>query len=750
MWGTSALVIGCAFGAGAFATGMRGSVPAWLLLGGGAALVAAVVVRLAAFLSDGLAMQREMGELLDRIDEGFVAITREGRFLYLNKKVEAMTGCDREQLIGTLVLEEYPELVRSVAGHKIRQSMADGQPRSDVSYYPRFDAWWSIDVHPSPEGVTLLMSDVTESHLAERRMRLHAAALRATTDMVVITDVHQVVEYVNEAFVAITGYSATEVVGKRLYDISSVDANRAVLEHALPGLLEGHPWRGSVLNQRKDGSFYPEELTITPILGEQGETTHFVVMKRDRTEWKRREEQITALTERDQLTGLVNRDAFVRELNAAASSATDRASGAVLVLDIDRFHLLNDTLGHELGDRLLKEVATLLAHSVRHSDVVSRVGGDQYAVLLRRGSAGDALTLGARLREKVSRLRMADGGRELSPSASAGIAILDGSSPGAEVLRRADVACNAAKLHGGNRVERYLAEEEELTAAALDGEWVARVKDALDDGRLVLYYQPIASLRTGEILHHEVLVRLVEDGGTVITAGAFMAAVERHGLVSEIDRFVVRSALERVARERAQGKVLRLTVNLSALGFHDDTMLEFICGQLADLQVDPTQIVFEITETAAIADLDRARRFIETLREVGCRFALDDFGSGLSSFAYLRSLPVDYIKIDGAFVKNLDDDLVNQLVVSSINEIAHFLQIPTVAEGVEDAGTQRVLREMGVDLAQGFFLGRPGPDPVDRVLDEAAAGLSGSQRSSNGHLAGAPSTTPESPMGTVR
>lgn len=680
------------------------------------AVFAAIVIwRLALLMLRAEKTRTNMEQVLDRIDDGFVALDRDGRFTYVNRRVEEMFGRDRGAVVGKLMADEYPQLLRTPAGRKVGEAMLSQEPTTDVSYYPEFGAWWRIQIYPSPEGASLFLSDVTEAHLAEQRMRLHTAALESAADMVIITNTDHVVEYVNEAFVIATGYQVDEAVGRRLAELSSLDANRSFLEEGLPTALKGEPWRGGVLNQRKDGTFYPEELAITPILDDDGACTHFVVIKRDRTEWKQREDHITALSQYDQLTGLTNRDVFTQELAVAAVTANEGSLGAVLHFDIDHFHLLNDTLGHEAGDSLLCEIAALLRRGVRHTDVVSRVGGDQFAALLRRASPGEAVALGNRLSEGVARLRLADGGGDFGFSVSVGVVVIDGTMSGAEALRRGDVACNAAKVRGGNRVETYQIEEEELMRAAADGKWATRVRDALHEGRLTQHYQPIVNLRTNEVHHHEVLARLIDTDGSIIAAGAFMPAIERQGLIGEVDRLVFRVSMERISAAATQGHRLSLTVNLSGLAFDDDTMLEYIVSQITEFKVDPALVIFEITETAAVANLEKAKYFIETLRALGCRFALDDFGSGFSSFAYLRSFPIDFIKIDGAFVKNLDEDLVNQLVVSSINEIAHFLQLPTVAECVEDVGTLRLLREMGVDYAQGYLLGRPESEPIEKI-----------------------------------
>lgn len=680
-------------------------------------LVLLMVVRVVAFAEEESEARSDMEATLDRIEDGVVVFDVEGRFVHLNRGAATILQRDRDSLIGQRASIEFSELLHSPAGDQILRSFAEQSPSSRTQFFPQLERWVELHSYPGPEGVSLFLHDVTKEYEAERQMRLQVAALEYTADMVVVTDTHNVIEYVNASFVTATGHDAAEAVGRRLVELQSIEANKMFLEEVLPAvLLRAKPWRGRVVNQRKDGSFYPEELTVTPITNDDGEITHLVIVKRDRTEWNRREEQLAALAEIDQLSGVMNRDGFLRRLTEAVSTMNEGETGSLLLFDLDRFHMLNDTLGHEWGDVLLKQAADVINLGVRQHDVVGRVGGDQFAVLLRSTHPDESLTLADRLRQKVEVIRFTDAGKEFSASMSVGVAMLDGNTQGSEVLRRGDVACYAAKAHGGNRVEMYRQEEEGLARDAEDGEWALRVKDALRDGRFVLHYQPIVNLRTHEISHHEVLSRIIQTDGSIVAAGAFMPAVERQGMIGEIDRWVFDASLRRITEEALVGRSLRLTINLSGLALQDQGMLGFLRSTIEEHGVDARLIVFEITETAAVANLDEACEFIETLRALGCKFALDDFGSGFSSFAYLRALPMDFIKIDGSFVKNLEDDLVNQLVVSSVNEIAHFLQLPTIAECVEDPGTMRLLHEMGVDYAQGYYLGKPQAEPLERLV----------------------------------
>lgn len=416
----------------------------------------------------------------------------------------------------------------------------------------------------------------------------------------------------------------------------------------------------------------------------------------------------TAAARRDPLTGL--------EFASTLASRLDEqgARGALLYLDLDGFDKVNDRIGRPAADRLLRSISDMLRTFVTREHALARLGGDEFGLFLSHATAQEALHVADRIRRMIADIRFAEREHVVDVGVSMGIAVVREGVGSDEVLRRAHAACRDAKTRGRNRVEMYRPVLSEQAREESDPEWTIRLKDAIRDERLAVVFQPIVDVTTQQVSHYEALVRLFTDDGSAIAADTFITTAERCGLIQEIDRFVIRTSLARIASESLLGNSIRVAINLSGLSLDEDSIAEIRSRILAS-GITPSSICFEITETAAIANIAATRHAIETLRALGCTFALDDFGKGMSSFAYLRYLPVDTLKIDGAFVRNLPDDLVDEAMVRSMTELAHSLGMKIVAECVESAATLRTLNRLGVDLAQGFFVGRPS-DRLARAL----------------------------------
>jgi diguanylate cyclase (GGDEF)-like protein len=412
----------------------------------------------------------------------------------------------------------------------------------------------------------------------------------------------------------------------------------------------------------------------------------------------------------DALTGLLDRRSFERRLDtlihdAAASSRTH----ALILLDLDQFKLINDLSGHRAGDVLLQQLGQRLAQEVHKGDTIARLGGDEYGVLLSNVEANEATTVARRLLAAVQGMQFTWDGRIYPLSASIGIVpITECIETAALALSRADTALYAAKDAGRNRLHVYQPGDRELSRRHGEMEWVAQVHQALEQGLFRLAVQPITPLQGArEGAHYEVLLRMLHDG-KLVAPGAFIAAAERYGVMSRVDRWVVNAFLDYLAQHPQEADELSLcSVNLSGASLCDEHFLDFLVQQLARPHVRPESLCFEVTETAAITNYTRAGRFIDDIHHLGCRFSLDDFGSGMSSFGYLRQIPVDYLKIDGLFVRDLDTDPVHCAMVRSINEIGHAMGKKTIAEFVANEAILRQLRDMGVDYAQGYYIGEP-------------------------------------------
>ncbi len=379
-------------------------------------------------------------------------------------------------------------------------------------------------------------------------------------------------------------------------------------------------------------------------------------------------------------------------------------------MDLDHFKYLNDTASHQAGDLYLASLACSLKKCLRAGDVLARVGGDEFAALLPGAGTREAQSIARRILERVRQAHITVAGEAVHLTASIGIALFPrhGRRPG-ELLSRADVAMYQAKEQGGNQVCLYEPAGDPHTRMLSQLSWVTRIREALAQERFVLYLQPILDLRQDRVTRYEVLVRMRGTDGSLVPPGTFLAAAEQFGLIREIDRWVVRRAIRLIAEQREEGRDLCLEVNLSGKAVSDQELLQIVRKELSTTGVDPSLLIFEITETAAVASIEAAKTFISVLRSLGCRFGLDDFGVGFSSFNYLKRLPVDYLKIDGSFVRNLSHDEGDRHLVRAIVQVAQGLGKETVAEFVEDEETLRLLKELGVDYAQGCLIGLPCP-----------------------------------------
>jgi diguanylate cyclase (GGDEF)-like protein len=426
-------------------------------------------------------------------------------------------------------------------------------------------------------------------------------------------------------------------------------------------------------------------------------------------------ERLTWQASHDALTGLVNR----REFEIRLGDALDKLSRqpgehSLMFLDLDQFKVVNDTCGHAAGDQLLKQTSTLLHETLGTSGLLARLGGDEFGVLLENCDTNSAIGVAERLRLAVQQLRFVWNGRAFNISASVGLVHVAEADAMEKTLRSADMACYMAKEKGRNRVQVYHPSDAELVERIGEMAWVQRIRNGLDEQRFCLFAQEIRSLNRDDPKRScvELLLRLRDEDGKLVQPGSFMPAAERYGLMPLIDRWVVRNAFALLASRLNSTEPVNLSscaINLSGATFSDDDFIDYVRRQFDLYRVPPGMICFEITETSAIANLPNAKRFIQALKKLGCRFSLDDFGTGMSSFTYLKHLPVDYIKIDGSFVTELLNSKVDRAMVETTVHIARVMGKLTVAEFVESNEILQALREIGVDYAQGYAIGKPEP-----------------------------------------
>ena len=429
------------------------------------------------------------------------------------------------------------------------------------------------------------------------------------------------------------------------------------------------------------------------------------------------EETIRHMAYHDALTGLTNRHEFERRLRRALYHAQEEgAQHALLYLDLDQFKIINDTCGHIAGDEMLKQVAVVLQQPIRETDTLARLGGDEFGVLLENCPQDRAEAIARALLQEIRDFRFVWQDKTFALGVSIGLVMITGDGKTlTDVLSAADMACYAAKDRGRGRVHVYSDNDADLAQRQGEMQWVARINHALEENRFELFRQcivPLASQDDGAV-HCEFLVRMREPDGELVLPGAFIPAAERYNLMPALDRWVIDAVFRHVAQHGppvagANGRTLCF-INLSGASLSDDTFFAYIRDKLDEYRIPRGTVCFEITETAAIANLGTAVEFIQEIREAGCLFALDDFGSGLSSFSYLRTIPADFLKIDGIFVRDMVEDPMDAAIVEAINSIGHVAGLRTIAEFVESAAIRERLRAVGVDFAQGFGISAPEP-----------------------------------------
>jgi len=562
--------------------------------------------------------------------------------------------------------------------------------------------------------------DITERKLYEealfREKESAQITLQSIGDGVITTDAKGVIDYVNPVAEALTGWRLEDSQGRAIEEIFRAfhEETCEPLENPLAVAIRRTRSIKSVrpmLLIRRDGNEIYVESTASPIRDGSGAVSGGVLVFHDVSEARELNRRLSYHASHDVLTGLVNRREFENRMERALKSAKAReTSYALCCLDLDQFKIVNDTCGHSAGDALLGQVGALLKSKVRWRDTLARLGGDEFGILLESCSLDEAMRTAESLREAVRNFKFTWEERTFRLGASIGVVPISADNADvASVLSAADSACQAAKEAGRNRVHSFEENDIDLMRRRREMQWAARINNALEEGRFELFRQTILPLQTNETgAHYELLLRMRDEAGKIVTPDNFMTAAERYGITPNIDRWVIENAFRWLVSEADEREKLTMcSINLSGQSLGDDKFLPYVIDQFHRSGLDATKICFEITETAAIASFSQANRFIQALKELGCKFALDDFGTGLSSFGYLKHFPVDYLKIDGSFVKEILHDPIDREMVRSINEIGHLTGKQTIAEFAENQEIINVLRSLGVDYAQGYGVSQP-------------------------------------------
>jgi diguanylate cyclase (GGDEF)-like protein/PAS domain S-box-containing protein len=702
-------------------------------------------------ISERRESQRRFESLLEATPDPIVIVGEDGKIVLVNKRVEQALGYSREELLGRSVELLVPEHLWNAHTKHRAKFMRHPEARHmgggvELSARRRDGSEFPAEVSLSPlrtqEGMLVIAAvrDVTERKeaaraLAESEERFRRSFEHSAIGMVLV-DLEDGrpgrVLAANGAFVATSGYSADqlrELTPTALANPIELPEALAELEDLLARKIEFT--RREMRLIAAGGEQIWASITSSVVHEPDGTPAYLIVQVQDISERKHFEGQLQYLADHDALTGLFNRRRFEEELERELATAQRfETGGAVLVLDLDHFKLVNDTLGHSAGDGLISTVSEILRKRLRSSDVLGRMGGDEFAVVLPQVGREEACRVGELLLEEIREDAGISGtsGRK-RVTASIGISLFDGGTGGAsaqELLSEADIAMYDAKEAGRDRLTVFDpgSPRHERTQMRLD--WLQRIELALENDLFVLQAQPILSLDGDRRGRFELLLRMIGDDGDLIPPGAFLHLAERSELAQRIDRWVITRAAEMLAEQERRGRDVCFEVNLSGGSIGDEAIGDHIAATLRRTGIDPGRLVFEVTETAAIVNVGRAKEFAERMHELGCGFALDDFGAGFASFYYLKHLSFDYLKIDGEFIRNLPASRTDQLVVRSVVEIARGLGKRTIAECVGDRRTIELLRAYGVDFAQGFYVGVPAPleagDRVDTDLSNTFPG----------------------------
>ncbi|MEQ1778913.1 MAG: EAL domain-containing protein, partial [Nitrosomonas sp.] len=535
-------------------------------------------------------------------------------------------------------------------------------------------------------------------------------------DAVITTDSLGKITYLNPIAESFIGWKNSEVAGaplRHIFQIKNIHTQEPI-EDPLADCLNqsgksSHNQECRLIRRNKQECII--DYSIAPIQNNK-KTVGAVLTFRDVTEQSKLTQKLAYQAAHDSLTGLLNRDEFEERLRKILASTRKNDTHALLYLDLDQFKIINDTCGHGAGDELLRQVTALLHSKLRARDTLARLGGDEFGVVLEHCPQNEAMQVANSLRELVQNFRFQWLDKTFTIGVSIGLYSIRQDNEGlAHVMSAADSACYTAKNEGRNRVHIYQANDNELQKKSSGMEWLSRIQQAIADKRLCLYFQPIIALSNKNELeeHGEFLLRLRDEQNQLILPGSFLSSAERHDQMLMIDRWVVEQSLMLLKERFQQPSKVVYAINLSAQALGSEDFLDFVVDNLKTYQKISSNICFEITENIALTDLTHVTQFIATLKELGCRFSMDRFGSGLSSFGYLKDIPLDYLKIDGRLIKNMTKDPVDQAVIESMNRIGHVLGFKMIAEWVEDAQTLQLLEKIGIDYVQGFELAEPHP-----------------------------------------
>ncbi|MCK5829750.1 MAG: EAL domain-containing protein [Methylococcales bacterium] len=665
--------------------------------------------------------------IADSANDAIISINDQGNITFWNQAACRIFGYTKKEIVNkpfvNLIPEEYAakhnqefkDINKADIGSINKGIRQFNGIKKDGVIFPleiTLSAW----IVNNQRFYSYTIRDISKRLKKQEELNKLSTVVKQSPHLVIMTDLEGVIDYVNPQIQSITGFTYKEIVGSNINILCSGTTDPLVYKDILKTIKSGRTWTGILQNKKKKGRLYWAKGSISPIFSESGFISHYISIQEDITEAKALSEEISYRASHDPLTGLINRHEFETHLSSLLRESIETDQHALCFIDLDRFKIVNDTAGHLAGDELLRQLGKQMKLVGRKQDILARLGGDEFALILSHCEQKQAEKIAEKLQDIINNYQLLWHEYTFKVGASIGLVSFKKGDDANKVLKFADTACYAAKNTGRNKIYIFQKDDKYLNQQSGEIQWVSKIEYALKNNQFCLYAQQIESLKKSDVKGKcEILLRLIDKSGAVIPPGVFFPAAERFSLATKIDCWVIEHTLTWFSNNPEHLESLDcFSINLSGQTLADNKIHSFIINLIKKLQFPTQKLIFEITETAAINNLVQAQSLINNLQEIGIRFSLDDFGSGLSSFAYLKNLSVEFLKIDGMFVKDIVADPVDRAMVKSINEIGQIMGKETIAEFVENQDIVEILINIGVDYAQGYHYSKP--IPLDNVF----------------------------------